>query len=38
MSQNAQILVLTNDALVAAWAVEQGDERAAVVSVAPVYV
>jgi hypothetical protein len=37
MSQNAQILVLTNDALVAAWAVEQGDERAAVVSVAPVY-
>ena len=38
MSETAQILLVTDDALVAAWAVEQGIERAAVVSVAPVYV
>ena len=37
MTESAQILLLTDDALVAAWAVEQGIERAAVVSVAPVY-
>ena len=37
MSETTQILLLTDDSLVAAWAVEQGDERAAVVSVAPAY-
>jgi hypothetical protein len=37
MTESAQILLLTDDALVASWAVEQGIERAAVVSVAPVY-
>jgi hypothetical protein len=38
MTESAQILLVTDDALVASWAVEQGIERAAVVSVAPVYV
>lgn len=37
MAESAQILLLTDDAAAAAWAVEQGIERAAVVSVAPVF-
>ncbi len=37
MSESAQVLLVTDDALVAAWAVDQGSERAAVVTLAPAY-
>jgi len=37
MAETAQVLLLTDDSMVAAWAVEQGPERAAVVSVVPAF-
>ena len=37
MAESAQVLLLTDDSVVAAWAVEQGPERASLVSVVPVY-
>ena len=37
MADSTQVVLVTDDALVAAWAVEQGADRASVVSVAPVY-
>jgi hypothetical protein len=38
ISDTAQVLLVTDDALVAGWASDQGDGRAAVVSIAPAYV